>query len=100
MVAPWSTSCTRPSRLTIPTSVLFRDLGGECVLLDLTSGSYFGLDQVGARIWALIAEHGELDRVRQALLAEFEVDPREVERDLERFVGELAQRGLVVADDR
>lgn len=85
-------------RLTIPTSVLFRDLGGEAVLLELESGTYFGLDGVGTRIWSLIAEHGRLDRVRAALLAEFDVEPEVIEEDLRSFVAELMRRGLVIAD--
>ena len=35
------------TRLTIPTQVMSRLVGEETVLLDLASGHYFGLDNVG-----------------------------------------------------
>ena len=44
-------------RLTIPEDVVVRDLAGEAVLLHLGTGTYFGLDTVGTRIWHLLAEH-------------------------------------------
>ena len=34
-------------RITVPESVLFRDLDGEAVLLETVTGRYFGLDEVG-----------------------------------------------------
>ena len=33
-----------------------RDLDGEAVILDLGSGTYFGLNQVGTRVWQLISD--------------------------------------------
>lgn len=37
-------------RVTISAEVLFQEVGGEAVLLDLKSASCFGLDDVGTRI--------------------------------------------------
>ncbi len=36
--------------------VVFRDLDGEAVILDLVSGTYFGLNEVGTRVWRLVDE--------------------------------------------
>ena len=51
------------TRVTIPETVLFRDLDGEAVLLDTVSGRYFGLNEVGTRMWALLQFHGEIEAV-------------------------------------
>ena len=75
--------------------VMFQELGGEMGLLDLASESYFGLDEVGARIWALLHEHGELQTVFEAMLAEYDVEPREREKDLLELVERLLEAGLV-----
>lgn len=72
---------------------------GEAVLLDLRNGVYFSLNRVGTRIWQLIQEHGEVDRVRQQLLEEFEVSREMLEQDLERCLAELRRRGLLSAAD-
>ena len=40
----------KPSdKISISPQVVARELGGETVILDLSSGTYFGLDPVGAR---------------------------------------------------
>jgi hypothetical protein len=38
------------ARAAVPTEVMLQEVGGEGVLLDLKSESYFGLDEVGTRI--------------------------------------------------
>jgi len=38
-------------RVTVPPHVIARRVGEDTVILDLASGTYFGLDPVGARIW-------------------------------------------------
>ena len=43
-------------RIEISEDVLFQEVGGETVLLDLASEQYFGLDAVGTRIWQLLGE--------------------------------------------
>ncbi len=47
-----SPSVTLESILRHSGEVLQQEVGGEAVLLDLASESYFGLDPVGTRIWA------------------------------------------------
>ena len=75
--------------------VVFRDLEGETVLLNLGTGSYFGLDPVCTRIWQLCQEHGLLRSVCQSMQEEFDVSADELEADLLGFVDELLAKGLV-----
>ena len=82
--------------LTIAPDVMFRHLNDEAVLLDLKSGTYFGLNDVGARTWQLILEHGRLLRVLEALLQEYAVDRDAGERDLLALAAQLVERKLAV----
>lgn len=77
--------------------VLFTALGEESILLDLKSGTYFGLNEVGSRIWQLIPTHGRLDAIRDRLIEEYEVQADRAWQDLETLVVELLRRGLVAA---
>jgi len=81
--------------IRIPDDVVFRDLAGEAVILNLATGTYFGLDAVGTRIWHLIAEHGSMERVVEIVLSEYDVDEARLRRDLEALTNELRDRGLV-----
>lgn len=91
------TNMTRYTSARPAPDVIFRDLEGEAVLLDLASGRYFGLNPVGTRIWLLLDAGSTVDAVVAAIAEEFEADPGEVARDVDELVTELAARGLVVA---
>ena len=76
-------------------SVVFRQMDDGAVLLDLQSGVYFGLDEVGTRVWTLRMEQKTPDAVCEAMLAEFDVEPGVVADDVRRLVAELQQNGLL-----
>ncbi len=79
----------------VSTSTLFREVQGESVLLHLESGEYFGLDDVGTRVWQLIVEKGDLDQVEAAMAEEFDVDQEVLSSDLRQMVDELAAKHLI-----
>lgn len=84
-------------RYEVSASVVFRELDGETVLLNLDSGVYFGLDAVGTRVWTLLLEHGTTGPVCARMEQEYDVEPEALERDVHRLVRELHQKGLIVA---
>ncbi len=75
------------------------DLGGEVAILDLKAGTYYGLDEVGNRVWTLIQEPTSVKEVRDVLLSEYEVEPERCERDLISLLQRLADEGLVEVTD-
>lgn len=81
--------------VTVKPEVVVKELSGESVVLDLASGMYFGLDETSTRLWQLIRAHGSLQRVFDAMLDEFDVEPDRLRADLAAFVGELSRRNLV-----
>ena len=75
--------------------VLVQELDGEAVLLNLASERYFGLDDVGTRIWQHLSTDGRLDRVCERMQAEFDVDAETLRADVLRLVEELIAVGIV-----
>jgi hypothetical protein len=90
-----TSAITLETTVEIPDDVVFRNLEGEAVLLNLQSGTYFGLDPVGTAAWLLVAEDGRLRHVFEQMLREFEVAPEVLEEDLLDLVRRLATEGLV-----
>jgi len=89
---------TLDMRVVVSPEVMLQDLGGEAVLLDLNSESYFGLDAVGTRIWHLVEQDGHLEVVHATLLDEYDVDAARLEHDLKELIGRLAATGLVTVE--
>ncbi len=81
--------------ITLSPDVISQEVSGETVLLDLESENYFGLDEVGTRIWQLIEEKGNLQGIYDTLLAEYEVTEEQLLDDLEALVTQIADLGLV-----
>ena len=82
-------------KVTSPDQVMARQVGEETVILDLASGTYFGLDPVGARIWQLLGEGMTLAEVCESILAEYAVSQDEIERDLGDLLAALVDKELI-----
>jgi hypothetical protein len=74
-------------------------LGEEAVILDLTKGVYYGLNETGARIWELLKQPRRAGEIRDVILDEYEVEPGAVTRDVLALLSELADRGLIEVRD-
>ena len=72
-------------RVSVAHDVLFREVCGEAVILDLKSEQYFGLDPVGTCMRQLVTSGRTLAEAQKALLEEFDVDESRLEADLEDF---------------
>lgn len=77
--------------------VLFQEVGGEAVLLDLASETYFGLNQVGTRVWQLLGDGCALQAIRDSLVIEYDASSGQIEADLLKLVTQLRDTGLVKA---
>ena len=77
---------------------LFQEIGGEGVILDLVSSTYFGLDEVGVRFWQLLQDTSDFRAAFATLLSEYDVEPGRLETDLDELVKQLVNAGLASID--
>ena len=89
------TAATLDAAFRIPDDVIFRELDGEAVVLNLDTGIYFGLDAVGTRIWRLLEERKPLKTVLETLVDEYDAPPERLRNDLLAFVERLSGKGLL-----
>jgi hypothetical protein len=94
MTTPTFDQCVRS-----PDHVLVRELGGESLLLNLDSETYFGLDDVGTRMWTLLVASPSIEHALAALCAEYGVEDDILRRDLAALLDELLDHGLLVVAD-
>ena len=83
------------TEIIVSRNLAVADLGSEAVLLDPNSGVYFGLNGVAARILDLAQSGSTIGRIVDKLLEEYEVERDRLSADVEGFVMDLKQRGLV-----
>jgi Coenzyme PQQ synthesis protein D (PqqD) len=75
------------------------DLVGEAVILSLSSGIYYGLNEVGASIWNLIQQPKTIKEIHEALLQEYDVEASQCEQDILTLLIELSAVGLIEVKD-
>ncbi len=84
-----------PQRVEVSEEVLFQEIEGESVLLNLKNEQYFGLDEVGTRIWHLLTEDEETNKTLRCLLKEYDVEEEKMRNDLAVLINELNAQGLI-----
>jgi len=93
---------TKTSAILPHPDVVWREVDGEVVLLNVVTGQYFGLDAVGSQVWILLQSAGpkgaNLETLSTLVTGQFDVDLATAERDLTALITDLlAQQLLVVA---
>lgn len=87
-------------KVEISDNVVAREVSGETVLLNLETGTYFGLNAVGGRIWSLVeAQPRSLAEIGEVLLGEFDVSAETVQDDVLALAKELHEHGLLLKAD-
>jgi hypothetical protein len=75
-------------------AVLASPLGGEVVLLEPEAGTYYSLNEVGARIWEMIRDPVSVESIARRIVEEYDVDPAQCREDVVRLLSELVEHGL------
>jgi len=78
--------------------VVWRELDGEIVVLNLATGNYYGLEGAANDMWRLLSEHGSTEKVVETMARDYDVDAARLTADLDALVQELARRSLVAID--
>lgn len=77
------------------TKHLYSEIDSEAVILDVNSGTYFGLNEVSNQIWQWLQNPTPQAKLLQLLLAEYDVSESQAETDLEGFLKEMLNSGLI-----
>ena len=71
-------------------------VGDETVILHLGNGTYYGLDPIGTVIWEMLKAGDAQPKIRDAILARYDVTPEVVEADMRRFLSDLLAQSILV----
>ena len=70
-------------------------IGDELILLDPTTEDFIALNEVGARIWTLLADVHDRNRLAAEIASEYAIGLDAAAEDLDGFLAELSQLGLI-----
>lgn len=81
--------------IVISKDLTWRDLDGELVVLNSKSGDYHTFNSVGRSIWLSLAESKPVDVIQTLITNEFDIDSQRALDDIQNFIQDLTQRGLL-----
>jgi len=67
----------------------------DVVILNIATGRYSGLDEVGRRIWEAIESPVRVGALCDRLASQYRGDPLVIEQDVIRFLGQLRDESLI-----
>lgn len=79
-------------------AVVWRDVGDEVVVLELSTSTYLTLNGTAKQIWESLASGATLDALVEGLVDRYGITPEQARVDAESFVSAVADRGLLVND--
>jgi hypothetical protein len=82
-------------RVEVPKHVLVCLLEKESVFLNLEAEIYYGMDEIGTRMWQVVTTAPNLENAYAALLSEFDVEPELLRQNLSGLLGRLVENGLL-----
>jgi len=83
----------------IPTTDLsWREVHGELVAIDSSNGEYHIFNSVGRLIWLSLAKGFSADEILVQIEMEYDVNKEKANSDLNEFVVDLCDRGLLKAE--
>jgi hypothetical protein len=77
------------------TDQLCSEMAGEVIIFSPTSGRYYSLAAVGAKIWALVENPISVSDICTLIHKEHDVEPEICERDVHKFIEGLMTAGLI-----
>lgn len=75
------------------------DLGGEAVVLDAHSGRYFGLNELGVRIFDMVQSRTQVRTIIDTLAGEYDVTRDRLHDDVMEFIQVMQDQQLVKVGD-
>ncbi len=90
---------TIPLRVSTSKEVLYQNLEGQGILLDLKKACYYGLDSVATRMWELLTKEEHTEKVIKQLLSEYNVNEETLRKDLSELIYELVKLEIVTIND-
>ena len=84
-----------PKSVEVPAEVVWQRVEDQVVLLELSDGEYFALDDVGSHMWELLQDCEDVQALPGQLERIYDADEETLRRDLAELIGKLVDADLL-----
>ncbi|MFW6352516.1 MAG: lasso peptide biosynthesis PqqD family chaperone [Bacteroidota bacterium] len=90
---------TKNSIIQRKTELLCSKMDEEVVMMNIDKGEYYGLDEIGSRIWQILEKPVHFNDIIQTLTDEYDVEETTCRDDVTAFLKELHEKDLIVVNN-
>ena len=84
------------NKYSVPAHILSKTVSGEEILVDLNTGSYLGLNEVGTVMWNHLKNNTEATQIVASVHSEFSTTEEEITNDLKVLVEDLKAKNMLI----
>ncbi|MBN1623397.1 MAG: PqqD family protein [Clostridia bacterium] len=81
--------------MKLSANIILRDMQGETVLLNLETGDYYSLNQVGSLIIKCIEENLSVDEITAKVLDTYDIDEETAKSDVLSLIDDLVKNNIL-----
>ena len=85
----------RPNTVDVAAKVI----DGEAIIMNLSNGLYFSMDEVGSAVWEMVESGASLAEMAASLEARYAVDRATADADVLRLAQQLVDENLVLVSE-
>jgi len=85
-------------KLTRRDGMISTELDQETVLMSIEAGAYYGMAGAARIIWEKLAAQVTFGELVQSLVEEYEISPEACSADLQEFLSDMEQEGLLIVE--
>ncbi len=79
-------------------AIISSEIDGKTVMMDLNFENYFGLENIGTRIWQLLVNETSLEALCEKLTDEFDVEIDQCIKDVLPFLNTLYKNDMILVN--
>ena len=77
-------------------NLLFNEIDGEVIMLCVENSEYYGMNNVGSRIWEILEKPHRFKELIAKLMDEYEVSEKQCIKDTMAFLNKLSDKKLIL----
>ncbi|MBM3248187.1 MAG: PqqD family protein [Candidatus Omnitrophica bacterium] len=76
--------------------VVWRNIDGEAVILNLDNGFYYTLNEIGTLIWQMLNMHKDAAQITQRISQDYNISEQRAKKDLDSLISDLKKEKLLL----
>lgn len=86
--------------MKVKDNLILREIAGSWIIVPVAEmvvefNGLMNLNESGAFLWKKLVEGAEMDELVSGLLSEYDIDEETAKADIQEFVGQLTEKGLL-----